>query len=76
MAEISGFVDTDDYRMISINAGNSANTLFIGLRNDTGNAYFYLIRGGSIQSNYISDVNATNTNVKIAVKYKENDVSL
>ena len=75
MAEISGFVDTDDYRMISINAGDSANTLFIGLRNDTGNAYFYLIRGQVIQANYISDVNATNTNLKLALKYKENDVS-
>ena len=75
MVEISGFVDTDNYRMISINAGDSANTLFIGLRNDTGNAYFYLIRGQVIQANYISDVNATNKNLKLAVKYKENDVS-
>ena len=75
MAEISGFVDTDDYRMISLNAGNSSNTLFVGLRNDTGNAYFFLISGGIAQATYISDVNATNTNVKLAVKYKENDVS-
>jgi hypothetical protein len=74
MAEISGFVDTDDYRMISLNAGSSSNTLFIGLRNDTGNVYFYLISGTN-QANYISDVNATNTNIKLAVKYKENDVS-
>jgi len=75
MAEISGLVDADDYRMISLNAGNSSNTLFVGLRNDTGNAYFFLISGGSAQATYISDVNATNTNVKLAVKYKENDVS-
>jgi hypothetical protein len=74
-AEISGFVDTDDYRIISINAGNSSNTLFVGLRNDTGNVYFFLISNGSTQATYISNVNATNTNVKLAVKYKENDVS-
>jgi len=75
MADISGLVDADDYRMISINAGNSSNTLFVGLRNDTGNVYFFLISGGTTQATYISDVNATNTNVKLAVKYKENDVS-
>jgi len=74
-AEISGFVDIDDYRMISLNAGGSANTLFLGIRNDTGNVYFYLVSGGVVQSNYISTVNSTNTNVKLAVKYKTNDVS-
>ena len=71
-AEFSGLVNAEDYRIISLNAGDSANSIFIGIRNDTGNVYMYMPLDGT---SYISSVNATNTNVKVALKYKTNDVS-
>ena len=74
-AEISGFVNAEDYRVISLNSGGIQNRIFMGLRNDTGNVYFSLISGNVTQSGYISTVNSTNTNIKLAVKYKENDVA-
>ena len=71
-ADISGLVDADDYRVISLNAGNSTASIFLGLRNDTGNVYMYM---PTDDTSYISNVNATNKFTKIALKYKANDVS-
>ena len=71
-ADISGLVDTDDYRIISLNAGNSTASIFLGLRSDTGNVYMYM---PTDDTSYISNVNATNKFTKIALKYKTNDVS-
>tara|TARA_R110001606_G_scaffold358326_1_gene509905 strand:- start:766 stop:1977 length:1212 start_codon:yes stop_codon:yes gene_type:complete len=72
MAEISSFVEADNYRIISLNAGNSTDSIFIGLRNDTGNVYMYMPLDAT---SYISNVNTTNKFTKIALKYKTNDVS-
>jgi hypothetical protein len=71
-ADIAGLVDADDYRIISLNAGNSTASIFLGLRNDTGNVYMYM---PTDSTSYISNVNATNKFTKIALKYKTNDVS-
>ena len=70
--DISGLVDEDDYRIISLNAGNSTASIFLGLRNNTGNVYMYM---PTDNTSYISNVNATNKFTKIALKYKANDVS-
>ena len=71
-AEISALADADNYRIISLNAGNSLASIFIGLRNNTGNVYMYM---PTDDTSYISNVNATNNFTKIALKYKTNDVS-
>ena len=71
-ANIAGLVDADNYRIISLNAGNSTASIFLGLRNDTGNVYMYM---PTDDTSYISNVNATNKFTKIALKYKTNDVS-
>jgi len=71
-AEIAALVDADNYRIISLNAGNSLASIFIGLRNNTGNVYMYM---PTDDTSYISNVNATNNFTKIALKYKTNDVS-
>ena len=74
-AEISSFVNTDSYRLISLNNGDSSNSIFFGLRADTGNIYFFIQKDGVTQMQNISSVSALNSMTKIALKYKQNDCS-
>jgi hypothetical protein len=75
MVEMSAF-DDEDTRLISIaNLSGAENTIWIGLNGGNNTPYFYLVSSGSSQANYTSNIDAKNTNVKLAVKYKTNDVS-
>ena len=76
MAEISSFVEADNYRLISISNGTNANNLFIGLRNDTGKIYYYLGVNDVEQVFNISDIAPVNMPTKICFKYKTNDFAL
>ena len=74
-AEISSFVNTDSYRLISLNNGDSSNNIFFGLRADTGYIYFFIQKDGVTQLSNISSISPLNSMTKIALKFKENDCS-
>ena len=74
-AEISSFVNTDSYRLISLNNGDSSNNIFFGLRADTGYIYFLIQKDGVTQLSNVSSISPLNSMTKIALKFKENDCS-
>lgn len=75
MAEVSSLVNSDTYRLISLNDNSNSNEIFVGFRFDTGKLYYNIDSGGVGQSGFISDVTALNTSCKFCVKYKQNDIS-
>ena len=75
MAETSSLVNSDTYRLISLNDNSNSNEIFVGFRFDTGKLYYNIDSGGVGQSSFISDVTALNTSCKFCVKYKQNDIS-
>jgi len=75
MIEASSLVNSDTYRLISLNDNSSSNEIFVGFRFDTGKLYYNIDSGGVGQSSFISDVTALNTSCKFCVKYKQNDIS-
>jgi hypothetical protein len=75
MAEVSSLVNSDTYRLISLNDNSNSNEIFLGFRFDTGKLYYNIDSAGVGQSSFISDVTALNTSCKFCVKYKQNDIS-
>jgi len=75
MVEASSLVNSDTYRLISLNDNSNSNEIFVGFRFDTGKLYYNIDSGDVGQSSFISDVTALNTSCKFCVKYKQNDIS-
>jgi len=75
-AEISSFDISGDYRLISLSDGTNSNRVFLGLRLNTGYLYYFVVSGGSTQSDFITTNTSVNQFSKIAVKYKANDFAL
>ena len=72
-ANISSLDVSGDYRLISISDGTNNNRVFLGFRLNTGYLYYFVVSGGSTQSDFISNKISVNKFSKIAVKYKDND---
>jgi len=75
-AEISAFDISGDYRLISLSDGTNSNRVFLGFRLNTGYLYYFVVSGGSTQSDFITTKTSVNQFSKIAVKYKANDFAL
>ena len=74
-AEIAALADDGTSRTISIN-NTSSNRVFLQLRATTGQVNSGVVVGGVLQGSAMSYAVLQTSNIKLAIKYKQNDFSL
>jgi hypothetical protein len=77
MAEISALADDGTYKLISLDNGSTSNTLFLGYSSNASKIHGSIISGGVVQFvfDYLLGFDIK-SNIKIALKYKQNDFAL
>jgi len=73
--EIAALADDGTSRTISIN-NTSSNRVFLQLRATTGQVNSGVVVGGVLQGSTMSYAVSQTSNIKLAIKYKQNDFSL
>ena len=74
-AEIAALADDGTSRTISIN-NTSSNRVFLQLRATAGQVNSGVVVGGALQGSTMSHGVSQTSNIKLAIKYKQNDFSL